>query len=435
MNQAEQFAEDALHVESHAAFMAKSPDTAENFARYYGVMKHAMIAAGEALHRPFLHSNADGNKAHKPPRVGFIMPTASLLAHSVNLLTFLQGLDEIDSPTSANPLAQRTLIDPVVMTLDQPLDCFDQAYGQYRVVHCHGGGTLKSWTNVREQAERLSLAAMVFVSLARGMAFATSMGVAPKHIWWAHKWHGLELPKLDGYLDACHPFHDRKVIGAREWRCTYTALPELFDAGQTQAAQALRHSLGVRIVFGWMGRTTKITKAYLKVVAEILRAVPDSIFVYTGRGPADEKIQEVFDQFGVGDRVAFIGWVNTRLWAQVIDIYLDTFPFQSGHTAYEVMAAGKPVVWLHDDKMAEEQSVSGLIEATWEQGASDIFPMKPWNLTTESYVNQAINMATANADTRHVGGQMYRRWLETFLMDKRRMAESVSGAILEIING
>lgn len=442
MNAAEQFANDVLEFEQRTAFLAKQPDSAENFARYHGIMKHALLAAGEDLHEPW-PSPAGGLKLvpgatsrNDPPRVGFFMPTASLLAHSVNLRTFLEGIELLrDVRDKSDPLGLRAPIEPFVYTFGDPDPAFVEAYEAWPVRYCRGTTILGSWQNLRHRAISDDLDAMVFVSVAQGMAFATGMGVAPKHIWWAHKWHGLELPDLDGYIDACHPFHEGDIeIGGQLWRSTYTALPELMDASKTPAAQALRANMDVGIVFGWMGRSEKLTAEYIGAVIEILRAMPDSIYVYTGR-QEPEWVAGAFARAGLIDRTAFLGWIDTQLWAQVIDIYLDTFPFQSGHCAYQAMAAGKPVVWLHDAKTAEEQSASALIEATWEKGASEIFPLRPYVSTAEDYVSVACQYAAAPTDTRLEAGVMWRQWLQRFMMDKHRMAASVSAAILDVIDG
>lgn len=445
---AEQFAEDALAFEQATSGMAKRPDTAESFARYHGVMKHALIKAGEDLRQPWpkqfrnvtLTPGQDltvtpfkvwqGEK--RTPRVGFFMPTATLLAHSRNLLTYLDALALVAQDPLGGPI-----IEPIVYTFAEPEQAgpdteFGAAFARHTVRHLgYQVSALSNWQRLRAQAAADLLDAMVFVSVVQGMAFATSFGIAPKHIWWAHKWHGLDLPGLDGYIDACHPFTDGPLqIAGRTWRSTYTALPEMLDHTKTDEARRIREAMEVETVFGWMGRSEKITSEYLTVVGEILRQNPDSIFVYSGRDPRPD-IEEAFAGAGLGDRVAYIGWVDVSLWSQVIDVYLDTFPFQSGHCAYHMMAAGKPVVWLHDDKTAEEQSASGLIRDTWEDGASEIFELaEPWATTPEGYV--AIAGAFAG-DLREDIGRAMRRWIERFMMDRPRMATSVTRAILEIV--
>ena len=51
-----------------------------------------------------------------------------------------------------------------------------------------------------------------------------------------------------------------------------------------------------------------------------------------------------FKENEIINQTLFIGWVNTKLYAQVIDIYLDCFPVPSGLTIYQAMAASVPFV-------------------------------------------------------------------------------------------
>jgi len=440
------FALDALAMEAATSGMAKSPtDSAEAFEAYHGVMKYPLVAAGlqmrEELGAVTRYARSDeielapitGGAVHKrnpsTPTVGFFMPTATLLAHSVNLLTFLDALAQLGSEVGSE-VGNRSIL-PIVYTFGDRNPEFDEAFQRHTVKHILNENLLDSWLELRDISIRDGLDAMVFVSVVQSMAFATALGVAPKHIWWAHKWHGLSVGAIDGYLDACHPFDETKEIAGRTWKCTYTALPELLDESQTERALEIREGIGVQTIFGWMGRAEKMSDQYIEAVATILKDCPDSIFVYTGR---EDTVWRKFAEHGVDKRTSFLGWVNTRLWAQVIDVYLDTFPFQSGHCAYEAMAAYKPVVWLHDEKTAEEQSASALVQATWEDGAREVFyGLQPWVEGTAAYCGLALQLHE-DESLRITHGTAFGVWIGKYMMDAPRMAESVSTAILDIVN-
>jgi len=64
----------------------------------------------------------------------------------------------------------------------------------------------------------------------------------------------------------------------------------------------------------------------------------------------------------------FVGWVNTRLYAQVIDIFIDSSPFPCGLTLYEAMAAGKAFI-LWDTPANRKNGVAGFILSA-KEGAS-----------------------------------------------------------------
>ena len=67
----------------------------------------------------------------------------------------------------------------------------------------------------------------------------------------------------------------------------------------------------------------------------------------------------------VAARTRFLGWVHTPLYAQVLDLFLDSFPFPCGLTLSEAMAAGKPVV-LFESPESLETGLAGAISPVRE---------------------------------------------------------------------
>lgn len=235
------------------------------------------------------------------------------------------------------------------------------------------------------------------------------MRCARKHIWWSMKWHTI-VPGVDGYIDT--------TGGAVEapWRSCYCALPELLAPEHTAAAAALRRSGTARVVFGTLCRENKYTTAYADAVKRMLREIPDSIFVYSGL--TDSPL------FAGVERAQFIGLVDTALWAQLIDIYLDTWPFASGVTAWEAIAAKRPVVMMEPSPHAEQAWVAGQMRRAGQPycAAADV----------EGYVALAKRMANGElrefVDSNHA-------FYAAHMRDETRMAREVSAAIMDIIEG
>ena len=298
-------------------------------------------------------------------------------------------------------------IEPYVIVFDRGDDAFKRAFPD--TFYCAQSLLLDRWFQIRAFAVEQELSAIVFVSSPVGMAFASTMGVAPRHIWWSHKWHGLELPHLDGYIDAT-----MGNVGP-PWIDTFSAYPELYDAAATPKAVIERAAFKYRTVFGTMCREEKITAEYCAVIRSVLDANPDSCFVYTGRKPVA----------GIDciPRTRFIGWIDPAVWAQVIDVYLDTFPFGSGHTAWQAIAAGKPVVSVDPDQGREQGFINDLMKAAGQ----------PYIAAADA--RQYVEFATGFADGRladWIGH--YRRFYRDVLRDEKRMAQSVSSAILSVIS-
>ncbi len=396
----------AVESEGRLALEAKTPDTPDNFRKVWSKLKGPIIAAAMPLRRPVPIPTTIN------PRIGLFFPSSNVLAHTTNAITLVRGLEQIGNP-----------VEPVIYSLGAHNDAFLKAFPHARL--CKRSSTLESYMEVRRRAVADQLSAMVFVSHPGGMAFLSTMGVAPKHVWWAHKWHGLELPYLDGYIDACHPFRDSVTLDGRTWPCTYTAVPDMFDPDYTAQAREIRARQNAQIVFGSMCREEKLTEAYAQAVSAILDQTPNSIYVYCGRQP-----QPWFERAVGTIRCKHIGWVNTKCWAQVIDVYLDTFPFQSGHTAFEAMAASKPVVWMDSPAYGEEQGVTEFFAAGRWQG---IYRADPVSRDSAAYVARGIALAR-DAALRADDGAAGRDFLDIHMRDERRMALSFVKVLTEIID-
>lgn len=394
-----------VEAEARHSKAAKQPDTPENFSEVWGRLSGPLIEEGLKYRMPAPPPSSN------PPKIGFFFPAASMLAHAVNCRTLISAMAKIGSPYK-----------PIVYALSGGHSEFVGTFPDSRM--CGRNNALNSHLELRRCAHADRLSAMVFVSNPTGMAFASTIGVAPKHIWWSHKWHGLTLPYLDGYIDACHRFRDTVTLQGRVWPCVPTSLPEMFDPSKTAEAQKMRGMIPHKVVFGTLCREEKLTPEYAAVVARILDATPDSVFVYSGR-----QQQPWFEEAVGGDRAVYIGWVVTRLWAQIIDIFLDTFPFQSGHTAFEFMSASRPVVWMANDVYAEEQGVSETIEAAWQ----GIYPVNPVARSIPEYIETAVSFAADDAKRAQYGAAG-RAFIDRHMRDDETFARRFVAEVEKIIS-
>jgi hypothetical protein len=398
--------ESPLESEPRDCKAAQEPDTPQQFAKVWADIKWPIIEQATPYRQVVPVPKVEKHK------VGFFFPSASMLAHAVNYKTLFDAMGEHESG-----------VEPVTYALGKSNGAWDSAFPGTRYIT--GPNRLESMLECRKQSRADELSAMVFVSSPQFMAFLSTIGVAPKSIWLAYKWHGLELPYLDGYIDGCHQFRKSVLIDGRTWPCVYTAMPEMFDAAATTSAGRIRRSIDAPTVFGAFARDQKFTKEFAESVAQILDLSPGSRFVYAARNQLDwlESI--------VGtDRCKFVGWVYTRLWAQVIDVYLDTFPFMGGHTVFESMAASKPVVWMESPSYADEQTVAEIFDADRWRG---YYTADPVARSKEEYIAKAAEYAR-RPDMQNFDGIAGRRFLDDYLRDTKRMATEYGAELLRIIN-
>jgi protein O-GlcNAc transferase len=118
------------------------------------------------------------------------------------------------------------------------------------------------------------------------------------------------------------------------------------------------------MVFGSFNRHHKITPAVVKVWAQLLRAVPNSILRLKNKSFVEADVQQSylrqFADAGIdAERIDFQGASpHAQMLADYgeIDIALDTFPYNGGLTTCEALWMGTPVLALEGDRVISRQS-------------------------------------------------------------------------------
>ncbi len=113
----------------------------------------------------------------------------------------------------------------------------------------------------------------------------------------------------------------------------------------------------ISTLFGFYGRMSKVTPAYLGAVERILSALPDSVFFVGGSGRGEEVLK--FKQSSpAGSRIVIKNeFVDGHIVAEVLDVFLDTYPFPGGMSCIEVQARGIPVVWMTNAETERELAI------------------------------------------------------------------------------
>ncbi|MEK7991135.1 MAG: glycosyltransferase [Thiotrichaceae bacterium] len=292
----------------------------------------------------------------QPYKIGFFIHNASLLAHVQVLVNMLEGLMQMDKP----------LFQPYVFIFEGKSIELEQRLQNKSIpvtyLNQHTSSFYQRLILLRQQIQQKNIHAIVWTSVSSIMSFAFAMQVAPVQIWWAMKYHEMALPEIDGYVTNSS-VEQFKQIGSRLWRAGGGAFSaeELYQADFATEAEKIRaYYSAFDIILGSFGREEKLdSSTFITAVIQILQKYPKAAFLWTGRHQLS-SIQQQFSDAGVAQQCFFIGWVDTRLYAQVIDIFLDSFPFPCGVTLMQSMAAGKPFV-CHVSHEAEGTGTQDLI--------------------------------------------------------------------------
>lgn len=342
----------ALELENrnYLVYMKKC-ETEKHFRYCLDQYVGAMIKAGHGAAAMYPTSENSSPTVVGYPVIGFFLLQASMLAHIEVLVAFLKGWSQM----TVKPIL------PVVYVMcgyDQRLHESVTGCGVEIVFLEKDNSKLlenvaSAFITLRTILRDRGVNAMVFVSLALHVPFAAALRLAPVQVWWAMKYHSMDIPEIEGYFTN-GSFEKKRIIDGRQWQVVHSALDRLYDPSQSVEAKKIREHIGLNYtVLGTMGREEKIeNKDFLLAITSILRARPNTYFLWTGRVKS-EVVQNYFEQAGLTNRCLYIGWINTRLYAQVLDIYLDSFPFGGGHTIFQSWAATKPVVMMRTRETEE----------------------------------------------------------------------------------
>lgn len=277
-------------------------------------------------------------------RVAFFLHTGFLLGHNEVLLKLLEARPR-HGPLAAQPSVY-------------VLEAFDPAFVErcraagvevvlvQEAMQAHGrpAGYLERlvWLRERFRADRVGVC--VWVSVPTVAAFALSMRLARVQIFWALRFHPVSGPYIDGYITWGASNETTRRFGKQQWQVV--PMPLAVDAAPPPRPETenLRRGFPENVLLGTLARTEKIDSApYLRAVADILAANPQAGFVWTGRSE-HSGIAGFFRDAGVASRCHFAGWVDTKLYASALDVFLDTFPVGSGVTSLQAMGLGVPLL-------------------------------------------------------------------------------------------
>jgi hypothetical protein len=430
----------ALMLETHAygAYVLHK-ESGHHFREAMGVWTDAMREAGRnaAEVLPALPPSGPASL----PAVAFYLHSRSVLGHTQILVEFLEAHAKLERPMIRPHVFVRAA---AVAELRERLAAI--------AVPCHelekdpsdgGERDFHALLRLREQIAAQQIGAVVWVSVALHMAFAFSLRVAPVQIWWAMKYHSLEFPEIDGYLTNQSAGSTKQVEG-KLWRSAPLASQDWYRPQLELKAAEIRALYGQHaLLFGCIGREEKINSApFLRTVARILQACPQAGFLWSGR-ERSSAIQSALESLGVAARCHYIGWVDTKLYAQVLDIFLDSFPFPCGFTLYEAMAAAKPVVVFASAEAAETgiygllaPLLSGIVGTEAEvQAAKRLFrggELFYCAHDEQAYAAHALMLAN-DEHARHEAAAVNRAFVQEFLSDGARMARAVGTHLSELM--
>ena len=433
--------DNALVMENQLYSTFVQPVEDEDHAEFcFSQWRDNMRQAGLQIARQFTETPAP---IKCPPTIGFFIHHASTLAHVTIVLDYLEYLE-------GGP--QRSFIPRlyVMSGMDNELEAACSRLG-IAVVFAgseqsqkNGFKPLELLLWLKEQMARDGVDVLVWASNPMFVSFGAALNMAPIQIFWAQRYHAIHSPDIKGYLTVGSCFEAYTTVHGRDWRVVPLAVSDLKGDARTEEAAQIRTKLGnPEIVLGTLARTEKMyDPTYLEAIGKILKTNSQALFIWAGK-VEDPKIKNAFVEMGVTDQTRFVGWVDTKLFAQVIDIFLDTAPTGCGVTAMEAMAWGRPLIafdggftmWSENvapivDKRIKNSEVLKNIERIFALGTDQelLFRAK-----TAAEYSEMVSMLINNPALRHAAGHAGQEFTERYLTSCPLYSKLLAEHLEEII--
>ena len=314
------------------SIFVKAVESEEHYERCFSQWREEMAALGRSVAK----EPGPGAAGAEGLDIAFVFHTGTVLGHTEVLFRLLGSCD-----TSRIRARLYTLFGHDTAFLEAaarrgiPVESYPRAPGGPH-----------EWLRGRIAANGERVA--VWVSLPPASLFILAARVAPVQVFWSLKHHPIRAPEIDGYITYGAWGERERVFHGQRW--TVCPMPLALDSRPApgEDVAALRARFPHSVLAGTLAREEKIASPpFLASVAEILRRHPEMGYVWTGRS-RHAGIDAFFREQGVGDRCHFVGWVDTPLYAAVLDLFLETFPLGCGITGYQAIDAGVPLLSYAD---------------------------------------------------------------------------------------
>ena len=344
--------------------IAIAPHTQERWAWCFDRLNPLFIEAGEAYRKklPELHIPTESKE---PPLVAFIVDGAISGGSGLDLL--IKILEQVAQAWKNN-------LSPVVYTVvaANPILVSKCAEWGIRIVDfdvqrnipCANDDLTARLTSIRKQSSQDGVSVAIYFSTSEGLVcLASSIGLAPIQVYLTMGFCSLNVSRINAYIACASLNRGTKVIRGRLWRTLPLPFPDPFPAENSPKALAqlaegaairkrLRHTYST--ILGTLARPEKFDEEFVTIIARILTEIPGRRFCGLGcqrRSRHDITVWlDMFATHGIAGRCVFMGWVDTKIFARVLDVHLDCFGLPTALTMAETFSAGTAYLMRRGDE-------------------------------------------------------------------------------------
>lgn len=189
-----------------------------------------------------------------------------------------------------------------------------------------------------------------------------------------------------------------------------------------------RESLGVLdddFLFCCFNAPYKINAGMLDVWCRILANVPNGkILLYAKNENIKSRLRAAFEERSLAsDRVAFVGpqgYNDYRANYQLVDLFLDTFPYNANATAIDALSVGVPVITMEGRNLIA-RAAAGLLRSL---DMPELITHSP-----DEYVAKVIAVATTRGSAAQLGSRIKANATRSGLFDTSRFTRDLEARL------
>ena len=245
---------------------------------------------------------------------------------------------------------------------------------------------LESFKWGRKTCQDFNIGTVIWVSLPTIVSCIFGYGLAYKQIYWTLKFHSVYIDKSIIHIGCGNVGLNKTetIINGNLWKVF--APPLSLDVIQNNelAINILKNKFSKGKIFGTLAREEKFNSIeFIETLIAILTKCPESVYVYTGRKNSEFLLNNL-KKFNLLNRCFYIGWVDTNFYSELIDIFLETFPFGCGITGVQSLFQGNILISKWDNNTLPRYYFNDLLSAkkfnnNWKCASNE-----------EEYINYAI---------------------------------------------
>ncbi len=322
--------DDALNLEAvWYQNLVKQIESEDNYFEAFRWHKDALFSAGMQQRR--------APRGSEPKSIAFIVPNGVLLGHTQVTLKILRDWKKQQLPAKV-----------IVISLTDFSPELSEPLRELSTQIFWAGNRTPSgaiaWC--RDTLNNLRCETAVWVSVPIWASYALGMELAPRQVFWSLKFHPVHLGNGIKHVAMTAPGDGEILIHGNSWFRFSPPLSINSRARSLEEKKNLKVAFGNAFIFGSLARTEKFNSPnFVNAAATIVGRCMGSKFVYTGA--EDSKlVRKIFEQHGLSNSAIYVGWVDTELYSQAIDVFLETFPFGCGITGAQAVDRGTKTVSL-----------------------------------------------------------------------------------------